>query len=672
MSRLPNMAVVALLLLSVLTGADTPDAAVTKVRDGIQKFRNSEFSEAEKSFSEASEIAPQNATILFDEACAALAAKDTDQARDLFRKAALAEHSAVSVKVHYNLGCLEADAAREKLGDDPAGATGDVREESIQLMLTAVRHYRDTLALDAQHTDARHNLELIRLYIKHIQSQWEERDKQKDREEKSLLQFLKMIEDRQTQLRTSTKSVADEPDSVRKRQAVRETAAAQRTLHEEIEPLKQKIDAELQATQQQPAGGTQSAGPGHQGNLLQPGTAAQSPPPDDQMEQMRTLLHQLSDEAGRNMLKAAESLDVNDSTVAIANETESLMLLHQLYLALAPYPDILQRAIERQQTLLGEHAEHAEVAEAKEPAADEPEEPPATVSTEGASEQNDGAENSDKGTGDDAVDTSSDAPLAATDFEEIGEGQSRITDFSRMLALKAEAELPQVQQQLEALRQAAPETATPDGPPTDADEDDADEDDADENDPDENDPEKDKRELSEEEVAAEAQRQQLQQQLKQVEGLAKSMELAVQLAPEAEQHSQAAGDQLAQQQEAVSEQQETHRILKQIAEPLVDQEQPDQDDQNQDNDDQNQDNDDQDQQQNEDGDQGEQNQEQQEDEQQEKDEQQDDSEEQDAQSKQDKAESVLRQAREREQQHKDLQKQLRAILGQRIKVDRDW
>jgi len=633
-NRLPYMSVLALLLLSVLTGADTPDAAVSKVRDGIQQFRNSEFSEAEKSFSEASEIAPENATILFDEACAALAAKDNDQARELFSKAALAEHSTVSVKVHYNLGCLEADAAREKLGDDPAGATGDVREESIQLMLTAVRHYRDTLALDEQHTDARHNLELIRLYIKHIQSQWEERDKQKDREEKGLLQFLKMIADRETQLRTTTKSVVDEPDSVQKRQAVRETVAAQRTLQEEIEPLKQKIDEELQASQPA-AGGPHPGSPAQPGSLVQPGVAAQSPPPDDQMEQTRSLLHQLTDEVGRNMLTAAEALDSNDSAAAIVAETEALMLLHQLYMALAPYPDILQRAVERQQALLGEDAD---VAEAREAAANEPEEQAATVSAEGAVEQNDGADPDDKATGDDTDDTSSDAPLAAPDFEDLGEGQSRITDFSRMLALKAEAELPQVQQQLEELRQSAPPE------PAEV---------------------EDEEKLSEEGAAVEAQQHQLQQQLKQVEGLAKSMELAVQLAPEVEQHSQAAVDRFSQRQLAVSEQQETHRILKQIAEPLVDQDQQNQDDQNQDDGDQ-------DQQQNEDGDQGEQNQEQQESEQQEKDEQQPDSEQQDAQSKQDKAESILRQARERERQHKDLQKQLRAILGQRIKVDRDW
>lgn len=634
MSRFPYIAVVALMLLPALSGADTPDAAVTKVRDGIQKFRSSEFSEAEKSFAEASEIAPENATILFDEACAAWAAGDTDQARELFRKAALTKNSTVSVQVHYNLGCLEADAAREKLGDDPAGATGEVREESIQLMLAAVRHYRDTLALNEQHSDARHNLELIRLYIKHIQSQWDERDKQQDREEKNLLQFLKMIEDRETQLRTTTKALADEPGSVQKRQAVKETADAQRTLHEEIEPLKQKIDAELQA-----ATGPPSASP------AQPGVAVQSPPPDEQMEQARQLLHQLTDEAGRNMLMAAEALDANDSAAAIDTQTESLMQLHQLYMALAPYTDILQRAVEQQQTLLGDDAEADESHKTTENDSEEP-------SAEGAEGDSAGnvAENGDRTTEENDVDTTSWAQDAATDFEQLRESQSRITDWSRMLSLKAEAELPQVQQQLEALRQSASVgTPQPDEPQT--------EDDKEE-------------ELTEEEAAAEAQRQQLQQQLKQAEGLAKSMDLAVQLAPEAEQHSQAAVDLLSKQQEAVAKQQETHRILSQIAEPLVDQDQQNQNDQNENN--QNQENEEQEQQQDENGEQNEQNQESQKDEQQESQQPQPDEEQQDAQSRQDKAESVLRQARERERQHKELQKQLRAILGQRIKVDRDW
>ena len=641
MSRFPYIAVVALMLLPALSDADTPDAAVTKVRDGIQKFRSSEFSEAEKSFAEASEIAPENATILFDEACAAWAASDNDQARELFRKAALAKNSTVSVQVHYNLGCLEADAAREKLGDDPAGATGEVREESIQLMLAAVRHYRDTLALNKHHSDARHNLELIRLYIKHIQSQWDERDKQKDREEKNLLQFLKMIEDRETQLRTTTKALADEPGSVRKRQAVKETADAQRTLHEEIEPLKQKIDAELQA-----ATGPQSASPAQPGGLVQPGVAVQSPPPDEQMEQARQLLHQLTDEAGRNMLMAAEALDADDPAGAIDTQTESLMLLHQLYMALAPYTDILQRAVEQQQTLLGDDAEADDSQKATENDLEEQ----SAEESEGDSAGNI-AESGAGTTEDNDVDTTSGAQDAATDFEQVRESQSRITDWSRMLSLKAEAELPQVQQQLEALRQSAPEA--PVGTPL----------------PDKSQTEDDDKEeeLTEEEAAAEAQRQQLQQQLKQAEGLAKSMELAVQLAPEAEQHSQAAVDLLSKQQEAVSKQQETHRILKQIAEPLVDQDQQDQNDQNQENEEQ-----DQEQQQNEDGEQNEQNQESQKDEQQENEQPQPDEEQQDAQSRQDKAESVIRQARERERQHKDLQKQLRAILGQRIKVDRDW
>ena len=34
--------------------------------------------------------------------------------------------------------------------------------------------------------------------------------------------------------------------------------------------------------------------------------------------------------------------------------------------------------------------------------------------------------------------------------------------------------------------------------------------------------------------------------------------------------------------------------------------------------------------------------------------------------------SVLRKARERERQHRDLQKQLQQIAGGRVRVDRDW
>jgi hypothetical protein len=650
-TRFQNIAVVVLAMLPALSGADTPNAAVSKVRDGIQKFRSSEFSEAEKSFAEASELAPENATILFDEACAALSAGDNNQARELFRKAALAKESPVTVQVHYNLGCLEAEAAREKLGDDAAAATGDVREESVRLMLAAVRHYRDTLALNAQHTDARHNLELIRLYIKHIQSQWAERDKQKDREEKNLLQFLKMIEERETQLRTTTRVLEDEQDSVRKRQAVKEAAASQRTLHEEIEPLRQKIEAELQS-----AAGPHSGSPTQQGSLPQPGVAAQTPGQNEQIQQAQDLLHQLADEAGQNMLMAADELDTGDSAAAIAAQTESLMLLHQLYMALAPYQNILQRAVERQHALLGTDAETEGPAELSEESS---ENQAATVRTEAPGNRDNGSNTVDdnQATQEGDVNVAGSDVDSATNVEQQQEGQSRITDWSRILSLKAEAELPQVQQQLEALRQSAThspaEEPNPDKPKVDE--------------PDAALEKENEQEVSEDEqAAAEAQRQQLQQ-LKQVEGLAKSMELAVQLAPDAERHSQAAVDLMLEQQEAVPEQQETHRILRKIAEPLVDQEQqqPDRNDQNQEDQQQDQPQDD-------DGDQNEQNQESQKDEQQENDQQQPGEEQQDDRSGQDKAESVLRQARDRERQHKDLQKQLRAILGQRIKVDRDW
>ncbi len=611
--------VILLLCTLLAVAADTPDTAIRKVRQGLQHYRNNAFEEAETAFAEASEEAPENPVITFDKACAARAAGDVDQARSLFRKAAAAKDPRLSVKSHYNLGCLEADMAREKLGEDPLAAVGEAREEAINLMLTSVRHYRDALRIDAQHKGARHNLELIRLYIKHIQSQWAERDKQKARDEKNLLQFLKMIEDRETEIRATTRFLNDEADSVSKRKAIADLIDAQRTLQEELEPLKQKISQELQAPQQQTA----------------PSSTGQTDPANEQNQQAEKLLHALADEAGKQMIAAADALQSKDFEAAEQSETESLNQLNQVYMVVAPYPSLLQRAIQQQQSMVPQ-------------ASDE------TVETDGDSESS-GDEN----------DTSDAGELEVGEHEAVAqaEQQSRISDWAQVLPLKAEQALPAMKQQLDAISQTA-ENAEPEQADGESEEGEAPGD-------------EDQVELTEEQKAAKQQQEQMQEQLKQMEGLVKSMELAVELGPEAEEHSRTAHQKLLSKDVSAAgpEQKETLRILKEIAEPLKQDPPPEQDQQNQD---QNQQQDDQQQNQNDkdnqDGDQGQQQPRQEPSDEEDKSKEQQDEKRQDRQSEQKKqqAESVLRQARERERKHREMQKQIQAILGRAIKVDKDW
>lgn len=636
MKRYRPETVCCLIAITLLAGADSPGNVVKKVREGLEHFRSREYSKAETSFLEAEKLDPENAAITFDRACAAMAGGDVEQARSLFRTASLSKDAPVTVKSHYNLGCLEADQARATLGEDPVAATGETREESVKLLLASVRHYRDVLKLNPTHKDARHNMELIRLFLKHIQSQWAEQDRQKDRQEKDLLQFLLMLEEKESSLRSATQALLQQDDSPQRRQAVREAAESQRTLQEEIQPLKDKITESLSAASQAP-----------------PAAGGQPPSIDEQTQQALQVMHGIADEAGSRMQSAAGALANADFDTAITAETETLNLLNQLYMAAAPYPNILQRALQQQEQLAPDDDSAANDSKAQQN----------TTEADADTPEESAAENGDKPETPAAADDDRNphSSLDEVSREQLIEDQSRITEWSRILPLKAESALPQLQQQLESMQAVAPGSESEkqpsdndDEPPTDSDQEKSDSSD---------DKDSENEQVANDDASTnDAQKQQLEQ----LKGMVESMQLAIQLSPEAEKHSQAAADHLTADSisEAEPEQVETLRLLKEIAEPLK---QQNQDQQNQNPDD--------DQNQQDDSGSG-QDQQGKKDQQEEADDQQQNSEQQkqepQKQQSRQQAESVLRQARERERKHRELQKQLRAILGQRFKVDKDW
>ena len=609
-----------------LVAADTAEVAAPadgksitqKVQEGLSHFFGGQFSEAKTAFGEANQMDPDNELIRFDEACAMLADGDADAARGLFQSVSLAKDTSLSIRAHYNLGCLEADLAKVKLGADPVEAMGDIREESIQLLMTSVRHYRDVLRLDRDHKDARYNIEVIRLFVKHIQSQWAERDKQRDREEKDLLQFILMLEEKERQIRKDVRSLEDQDDSPQRRQLLREMAEGQRELQEEILPLKEKIEEALVPPQSQPGQPSVSG-------------ARHLPPPDEQSQEMLTAMTGIADDIGAKMLSVGDAISSADFGGAEESQSEALHLLNQLYMIVAPYDNLLQRSLTDQQRLAPE--EHNGDEETSDAVA-------------GAVE--DAVEDAVEGAVEGAVEEPATGMVRPNDVEDAVESQSRISDWTRLLPLKAEAALPQLKQQLDSL---PPATDEPSGEvdegeentvfPTEPDDATA---------PPDNDNGQDPAV-----AAAEAQIKQQQKQRQQLEGLVASMELALELAPDAELHSNQAVEYLVanEVEQASPEQTETLRILNEIAEPLKNDEQDQQQDDNQSQ----ENNENQDKQQNESKDQ-----------QQDKDSQQ----EQQKQQKQQNAESLLRQARERERDYRKKLKEQQAIFGTGIKVDKDW
>ena len=222
-------------------GFGSASTADKKVREGLAYFDRGDFDAASEAFAEADVARPEDDTIMFDRACAIAAAGDVEKARDLFRQAALARDTGLAARAHYNLGNLAAGEGRATLGEDPLAADPDSRQQAISLLLSAVAHYRDCLRLDQGHDDARYNLELIRLFIKHVQAQWDQHDREKAREEMGLLEFLAFIEKQQRNLRSTVQELDEQPDSPQRRQLTQQTSDQQAELMEEIEPLKQKI-----------------------------------------------------------------------------------------------------------------------------------------------------------------------------------------------------------------------------------------------------------------------------------------------------------------------------------------------------------------------------------------------------------------------------------------------
>ncbi len=317
--------------------------AAQEVRTGIAAYQAGDYKQAAAAFTEADVAQPDDLRIAFDRGVA-LAAQGDDKAVELLQKAALSPELDLAVRARYNLGCMAAAKARKRFGDHPEKAAADVRKEGLADLAVAVGHFRECLRLDKEHADARHNLELIRLWIKSMESLWEQSDRQKQREEMDLAAFLQMLEEKQRELRAVAPALVDASDSPKTREARRQAEMAERKLGEEIGPLKAKIEATLsKAAQSAPpaSGGTTSTGP-----VAVP----------EEMKRAIADLQSLADEAGRAIEAAAGQLHAGKPAGTIKPQIEAVEKLNQLYRSVAPYSNLLGRAVAAQERLQSDQA----------------------------------------------------------------------------------------------------------------------------------------------------------------------------------------------------------------------------------------------------------------------------------------------------------------------------
>jgi len=541
----------------VSLSAGTREAA-QRVQEGIAAYRAGNYQQAAAAFAEADIARPDDPRIAFDRATALAAQGQTDEAVGLFQKAALGSTPGLAARARYNLGCLAAAQARSVFGEHPEEAAPEVRRDGLERLAQAVGHFRDCLQAEPEHADARHNLEMIRLWIKHMEALWRDRDRQKQRQEMDLLAFLQMLDQRQRALRAAGKELARQSDSPQRRQAIAETESAQRDLAQEIPVLKEKIESAA----------SQSAASGAPG-----GATPAKPQLSPEAQKAVEALQGVADAAGQAMLAAAGRLRAAQPGDAAGPQTEAVDKLDEVYRAVAPYENVVQRALQTQNALVDQTVA---VVERPEEAKD-------------------------------------------VDLGESAWAQEFVGRWSELLPARA----PQGLKDLEAA-QAEPSAAPPAQGPQQA----------------PADPEAEK---------------------KQREGLRRSMQLAITLAPKVHELSLEAVKELTDQKPAAAlpKQQEALKLLKEIAEPLPKQPQPQEQQPKKDD---------------------QQKQEQKPQPQPSDQPQQDQPQQQQPQQPQPKpgelskqqAEAVLRQAQQRQQQRQQMDKQLQNYLYRPGPVEKDW
>ena len=411
MNKAPATIVCTILLCAV--GVDACASATTarkRVREGVAKFQRQDYDGAAKAFDDADLALPEDRHIAFNRACALLAQGDGEKARDLFQSAALSRDVNIAARSHYNLGCLESAAAKQIFGENPEEASMENRTKGLTMLAHAVGHYRDCLRIREDDRQARHNLEVIRQWMKHMQDLWAQRDRQKQREELNLLQFLELIRREQTVLRQTTKRLGGEDDSPRRRQAASQVESAQLKLAEEIEPLKQKITEQFQTPP------TQSP----------PSAPNASPPQQVDAQQAIEVLSKAADKARTSMIEAASLLSAHDLPSAADAQTGVLDSLEEIYGAIVPYPDLLSRAVSTQQSLVDDSSRMTEGTISPDEEVDSP-------SPREADQQSDPSL------------PESDTDYPPVDLAEQQREQFLVQQWSQLLPIKAEQGLAQLQ-----------------------------------------------------------------------------------------------------------------------------------------------------------------------------------------------------------------------------------
>ncbi len=326
------------------------------LNEGLRLYSEQQYSQAQEKFAAAAEAldkidAEAAAIAAFDEACALHRDGQFEKARDRYLKAGVSKDRQLAVNAHFNLGTMAAEQARALASPKPESVEPEKRQEIVDRLLQAAAAYRHCLELKTDHSPARRNLELVRTWIKHYSDRWRAMDRQKRRDESDLLQFLEFIVQSQASIRAN--AIATDATTSADRYA--ELALTQKELNEELPFLREKIESTLKP----PVDGST-------------GTSHSAPPSTDSaaIDQSIRLLQGWVDAAAEKMQTSASRLAQRQGSAASELQQQAIQQLDQIWDAVVPFGQLLGKCLEMQTIIAGELKPYRDEPETESPSPD--------------------------------------------------------------------------------------------------------------------------------------------------------------------------------------------------------------------------------------------------------------------------------------------------------------
>jgi Ca-activated chloride channel family protein len=407
------------------------------IQDGLKLYSQQQYAEAYDKFAAASAQleqtrSPKLAVSQFDEACAFHRKGDFDKAQEKYLLAGLSQDRALSTAAHFNLGIMASERARAIAGDQPLTVAKEKRTEILDLLKQSIASYRHCMELDPKHAPSRKNIELTRQWIKYYSDKWAEADRQKRRDEADLLQFLTYIMDTQSSIRETTTKVQPNTSA----DAIAEIKRVQDELAMELPVLKEKLDQDLR--------------PKPSPNGAAPPTL--TPEQSKELDEGIAVLQGWVDRSNELMAAASSNLVPQKTAEAVPNQLKAVNELDRVWDAIVDFRNLLTKEIQNQ----------SKVSEALGPASEST--PPSVASTSDEKDEtaepdaptrNDGAEPETAETNNELENSQK------VDWKAVAEDQETALRKATLLALKAEAELSQMESQ-PATEESDPTAKDPD------------------------------------------------------------------------------------------------------------------------------------------------------------------------------------------------------------------